>query len=133
MALIHAAHRTELQELHVLQDMLCARYGADFSQEALDNQDNCVSERVTRKLAFHMPSSELVDAYLSESMYMMPNHAVCKTYKVPFPSSIDATATDTSEPELPPESDPIPAAAAEARPQSEWDHLMARFQALKRP
>lgn len=68
LAVIHAAHRTELQELHVLKDMLSARYGSEFADAALENPDGRVPERITRKLAFSMPSPELVDAYLTESM-----------------------------------------------------------------
>ncbi|WFD19608.1 Vacuolar protein sorting-associated protein ist1 [Malassezia caprae] len=63
IAVIHAAHHTDAPELHVLQDMLCARYGADFAQAALDNRDGCVSERVTKKLAYHIAPPDLVDAY----------------------------------------------------------------------
>ena len=37
LAVIHAAHRTELQELHVLKDMLSARYGSEFADAALEN------------------------------------------------------------------------------------------------
>ncbi|EDP42733.1 hypothetical protein MGL_2933 [Malassezia globosa CBS 7966] len=66
LAVIHAAHRTELQELHVLKDMLSARYGSEFADAALENPDGRVPERITRKLAFSMPSPELVDAYLTE-------------------------------------------------------------------
>ena len=68
LAVIHAAHRTELQELHVLKDMLSARYGSEFADAALENPDGRVPKRITRKLAFSMPSPELVDAYLTESM-----------------------------------------------------------------
>lgn len=68
LAVIHAAHRTELQELHVLKDMLSARYGSEFADAALENPDGRVPERITRKLAFSMPSPELVDTYLTESM-----------------------------------------------------------------
>lgn len=64
MAVLHAAHRTEVQELHVLQDMLCARYGAEVAQAALDNQDGCVPERITVKVAYHVPPPELVNAYV---------------------------------------------------------------------
>lgn len=67
LAILHAAHRTELAELHTLQEMLAARYGPELAKDALENVDGCVSPRVTRKLAFHMPPPELVDAYMDES------------------------------------------------------------------
>lgn len=69
LAILHAAHRTELVELHTLQEMLAARYGPELAKDALDNVDECVSPRITRKLAFHMPPPELVDAYMDESAW----------------------------------------------------------------
>ncbi|KAM6498596.1 DUF292 domain containing protein [Amanita muscaria] len=65
-SIIHAAPRTEIKELHVLREILMHKYGRDFSLAAIENRDNCVSERTVRKLVTHPPSSELVDAYLVE-------------------------------------------------------------------
>ncbi|EJC98801.1 DUF292-domain-containing protein [Fomitiporia mediterranea MF3/22] len=65
-SIIYAAPRTELKELHVLRDMLMHKYGRDFSIAVMDNKDGCVSERVMKKLAFHTPPEDLVDAYLRE-------------------------------------------------------------------
>ncbi|WFD30432.1 Vacuolar protein sorting-associated protein ist1 [Malassezia sp. CBS 17886] len=60
--ILHAAHRTEIQELHVLHDMLLVRYGPDVAAAAMENRDGCVSDRVVKKLAFAMPPDDLVDA-----------------------------------------------------------------------
>ncbi|TFY63109.1 hypothetical protein EVG20_g6454 [Dentipellis fragilis] len=65
-AIIHAAPRTELKELHILRDLLMHKYGRDFSSAVMENRDGCVTERVVKKLVVDMPSSELVDAYLVE-------------------------------------------------------------------
>ncbi|KAF8347039.1 DUF292-domain-containing protein [Amanita rubescens] len=65
-SIIHAAPRTELKELHVLREILMHKYGREFSLAATENRDKCVSERVLRKLVIQTPSSELVDAYLTE-------------------------------------------------------------------
>ncbi|KIL71620.1 hypothetical protein M378DRAFT_182995 [Amanita muscaria Koide BX008] len=65
-SIIHAAPRTEIKELHVLREILMHKYGRDFALAAIENRDNCVSERTVRKLVTHPPSSELVDAYLVE-------------------------------------------------------------------
>ncbi|KIP11738.1 hypothetical protein PHLGIDRAFT_99183 [Phlebiopsis gigantea 11061_1 CR5-6] len=65
-AIIYAAPRTELKELHVLRDILMHKYGRDFSIAVMENKDGCVSERVTRKLSTHTPPPQLVDAYLGE-------------------------------------------------------------------
>ncbi|KAI0035128.1 regulator of Vps4 activity in the MVB pathway-domain-containing protein [Vararia minispora EC-137] len=65
-AIIHAAPRTELKELHILRDLLMHKYGREFSAGVMENRDECVSDRVIKKLAVEMPSSALVDAYLTE-------------------------------------------------------------------
>jgi len=65
-SVIHAAPRTELKELNVLREMLMHKYGREFSLGAMENRDNCVSERVMKKLVLSTPSSELVDGYLFE-------------------------------------------------------------------
>ncbi|RDX51941.1 DUF292-domain-containing protein [Lentinus brumalis] len=65
-AIIYAAPRTELKELHILRDLLMHKYGREFSLAVMENRDGCVSERVARKLNVATPPSSLVDAYLSE-------------------------------------------------------------------
>jgi len=65
-SIIHAAPRTELKELNALREMLMHKYGREFSLGVMENRDNCVSERVMKKLALSTPSPELVDAYLFE-------------------------------------------------------------------
>ncbi|THH19380.1 hypothetical protein EW146_g1782 [Bondarzewia mesenterica] len=72
-SIIHASPRTEIKEstvrslraileLHILRDLLMHKYGRDFSAAVMENRDGCVM----KKLTVDMPSSELVDAYLSE-------------------------------------------------------------------
>jgi len=65
-SVIHAAPRTELKELNVLREMLMHKYGREFSLGAMENRENCVSDRVMKKLVLSTPSTELVDAYLFE-------------------------------------------------------------------
>jgi len=65
-SVIHAAPRTELKELNVLREMFMHKYGREFSLGAMENRDNCVSDRVMKKLVLSTPSPELVDAYLFE-------------------------------------------------------------------
>ena len=162
LVVIHAAHRTELQELHVLKDMLSARYGSEFADAALENPDGRVPKRITRKLAFSMPSPELVDAYLTESMcdsagkgrltslffFFLSFFAVCKAYQVQVPGEVDSqNVTDTEASFSPdtcstssaPASTPptvlgrAPTVATALHPQdNEWHALMKRFNALKR-
>ena len=66
-AIVHAAPRTELRELHVLRELLMGRYGRDFAVDVMDNKDNMVGSRVMSKLKVETPSQELVDAYIAES------------------------------------------------------------------
>ncbi|KAF9444605.1 DUF292-domain-containing protein [Macrolepiota fuliginosa MF-IS2] len=81
-SVIYAAPRTELKELHVLRDILMHKYGREFSVGVMENRDNRVSDRVTRKLVVDTPSKELVDGYLRE---------IARGYGVPWSS-------DPSEP-----------------------------------
>ncbi|KAF9486356.1 DUF292-domain-containing protein, partial [Pholiota conissans] len=74
-AVIHAAQRTELKELHILRDILMHKYGREFSIAVMENRDGCVSKRVVSKLSNDTPAPALVDAYLKE---------IAKAYGVPF-------------------------------------------------
>lgn len=46
-----ATARTELKELHILREMLMAKYGRDFAVLCMDNPDDYVSKRVGRDLS----------------------------------------------------------------------------------
>ncbi|CAE6445981.1 unnamed protein product [Rhizoctonia solani] len=103
-SIIYASPRTEIKELHVLREMLMSKYGREFAIGVMDNKDNCVSERVTRKLQVATPSSALVDAYLGEiakgygvnwAPPLPPNSAVADPSS-PKPESI---ALEADEPE----------------------------------
>ncbi|KAI0778674.1 DUF292-domain-containing protein [Trametes elegans] len=93
-AIIYAAPRTELKELHILRDILMQKFGREFSIAVMENKDGCVSERVTRKLDISTPSSALVDAYLSE---------IAKGYGIawspPKPASADSDREDGGGPD----------------------------------
>ncbi|KIJ06927.1 hypothetical protein PAXINDRAFT_57987, partial [Paxillus involutus ATCC 200175] len=45
-AVIHAAQRTEVKELHVLRELLMHKYGREFSAAVIENRGGCVSDRV---------------------------------------------------------------------------------------
>jgi vacuolar protein sorting-associated protein IST1 len=99
-AIIHAAPRIELREMHALREMLMAKYGREFAVAAMENTDGCVSERVTSRLRVETPSKELVDMYIAE---------ICKAYDVEFHSPYLETGPDDLD-KIP---DPLPHAAAE--------------------
>ncbi|KAF9225336.1 DUF292-domain-containing protein [Gyrodon lividus] len=65
-AIIHAAQRTEVKELHVLRELLMQKYGREFSAAVIENRGGCVSDRVVKKLVVETPSAQLVDGYLTE-------------------------------------------------------------------
>ncbi|KAF7794348.1 hypothetical protein EIP86_005482 [Pleurotus ostreatoroseus] len=145
-AIIHAAPRTELKELHILRDILMHKYGRDFAVAVMENKDGCVSERVTRKLVTHTPAPELVDAYLGE---------IAKGYGIDWtpPNAPKDDGDDGGEgearsagvrtpklPELPPtEGDEEPTkkpsskgAVKPAPPEDDFEALAKRFAALKK-
>ncbi|CAO1629750.1 unnamed protein product [Parajaminaea phylloscopi] len=76
-AIIHCAPRVELRELHILRDMLAARYSREWVQTAIDNKDNVVGSRVSSRLKIFTPAPDLIDLYVAE---------VCRAYDVPFSS-----------------------------------------------
>ncbi|KAG2022766.1 hypothetical protein CC2G_000491 [Coprinopsis cinerea AmutBmut pab1-1] len=146
-SIIHAAPRTELKELHILRELLMHKYGRDFSAAVMENRDNCVSERVVKKLVIATPSSQLVDAYLTE---------IAKAYGVSWrppgqeddheggddggvkvekdiKEETDTPETDTASLKLPsvsnsrPKSQPAP-----SQEEDEYDALAKRFAALKK-
>ncbi|KAI5898762.1 DUF292-domain-containing protein [Schizophyllum commune H4-8] len=91
-AIIYAAPRTELKELHVLRDLLMHKYGREFSAAVMENRDGCVPERVVKKLELFMPSAELVDSYL---------HEIAKAYAVEWaPPLSDDDLADLDLPDV---------------------------------
>jgi vacuolar protein sorting-associated protein IST1 len=61
-AIIHAAPRVELRELHVLREMLISRYGREYSEAVTENKGgSVVSTRITSRMAAQTPGEELVD------------------------------------------------------------------------
>ncbi|KAI0323107.1 regulator of Vps4 activity in the MVB pathway-domain-containing protein [Amylostereum chailletii] len=152
-SIIRAAPRTELKELHILRDLLMHKYGRDFSAAVMENRDGCVSERVMKKLTVEMPSSELVDAYLTE---------IAKGYGVRWSPPNSGTPDDGGAgsgdddggvkvkryakspklPDLPPtegeekkkgdSAATPPAAKAPSEPEDDFTLLAKRFEALKK-
>ncbi|KAG8854850.1 hypothetical protein FRB91_003012 [Serendipita sp. 411] len=74
-AIIHAAPRTELKELHILREMLMHKFGREFSIAVMENKDGCVPARVMRKLIIDAPPASLVEAYIEE---------IARGYGVPY-------------------------------------------------
>ncbi|EKD02448.1 hypothetical protein A1Q2_03208 [Trichosporon asahii var. asahii CBS 8904] len=89
-AIIYAAPRTELKELHQLREILMHKYGRTFSLtlQPQTPPPEAVPKRVQSKLAVFTPSSELVDAYLSE---------IARGYGVPYNPLVDSEVAAASE------------------------------------
>jgi len=144
-AVIYAAPRTELKELHILRDLLMHKYGREYAQGVMENRDNCVSDRVMRKLVLTTPSSELVDAYLVE---------IAKGYGLTYSPQNDdgpeggvreevaddegkegsGVKTPIKLPEMPPTEGEEKAVAVEKAkpPEDDFEMLKKRFEALKK-
>lgn len=65
-SVIYAAPKTEIKELQVARTMLAEKYGKEFVQQAMENTDNKVSDKVIKKLSVTPPREELVQGYLEE-------------------------------------------------------------------
>ncbi|CAK9785909.1 DUF292-domain-containing protein [Cutaneotrichosporon oleaginosum] len=76
-AIVYAAPRTELKEVHVLREILMHKFGRNFSLslQPSDPPPACVPPRILSKLATYTPPAELVEAYLSE---------IARGYGVPY-------------------------------------------------
>ncbi|EPS35479.1 hypothetical protein H072_11153 [Dactylellina haptotyla CBS 200.50] len=82
-SVIYAAPRTDVKELQQVRMILVEKYGKMYAQNAIDNVDGKVAERVTKKLKVEPPSPALVDLYLQE---------IAKAYHVHYPGLKDEEA-----------------------------------------
>ncbi|XP_054627483.1 IST1 homolog isoform X2 [Dunckerocampus dactyliophorus] len=75
--LIWAAHRlqTEVTELKIVSDQLCAKYSKEYGKLCRSNQIGTVNERLMHKLSVEAPPKILVERYLIE---------IAKNYNVPY-------------------------------------------------
>jgi len=72
-SLIWAIPRVDVVELVEVRKQLVAKYGKQFAEDASNNTNSCVNERLFEKLSVKPPSSFLVARYLVE---------IAKEYKV---------------------------------------------------
>lgn len=75
-SIIYAAPRTEVKELHTVRGLLLEKFGKEVALASMDGEG--VAERVVKKLKVETPSSELVEAYLTE---------IARFYGVPYGDS----------------------------------------------
>jgi len=86
-SIIYASGSCEVQELQVIKDLLGAKYGKDFVQNALHNKNNVVQERLIQKLKVKVPDPKLVNRYLTE---------IAKNYNVAWAGAEDFDEIDSS-------------------------------------
>ncbi|KIY73445.1 DUF292-domain-containing protein [Cylindrobasidium torrendii FP15055 ss-10] len=150
-AIIYAAPRTELKELHILRDILMHKFGRELSTIIMENSDDRVSERVVNKLDLTTPPKELVDGYLKE---------ITRSYGVPWaPEGTELAEDDAKDgneakdekgsstpdlglPAIPPTEDDSDSGnkeksqtakpAPSKKPTDDFDDLAKRFEALKK-
>ncbi|ODV98014.1 hypothetical protein PACTADRAFT_505 [Pachysolen tannophilus NRRL Y-2460] len=74
--IIYSAFKTnEIKEIRDLKDLFLIKFGKEFAQEALDNKDNIIPEKIVKRCSVTPPSAALVNAYLVE---------IAKAYSVPY-------------------------------------------------
>ena len=54
----------DVQEMKIIKQLLQARYGREFIEEALENRGGTVNTRVIHKLSVIQPETQLIDGYL---------------------------------------------------------------------
>eukprot|EP00041_Stephanoeca_diplocostata_P011996 m.198923 g.198923 ORF g.198923 m.198923 type:complete len:456 (+) comp18767_c0_seq2:277-1644(+) len=57
--------QAEIPEMKQIQQFLTIRYGKDFVKDAMENNGNCVSDRVIKKLSCAQPGEQLVQASMA--------------------------------------------------------------------
>ncbi|KAF8433516.1 DUF292-domain-containing protein [Boletus edulis BED1] len=104
-AIIYAAQRIEVKELHVFREILVQKYGREFSTAVMENRGDCVSDRVLKKLLVETPSAQLVDGYLTE---------ISKAYGVKWSSSAKDEPAKPDQTQIPEEApDSLPSYSEE--------------------
>lgn len=101
-SIIYAAPRTDIKELSQVRSLLVEKYGKDFALAAIENTDNCVSDRVLKKLRVEPPSDLLVSLYLKEiaRTYGISWHQTPPSTPPPPPDDDDDDEPSTALPVL---------------------------------
>lgn len=74
-SIVYAAPHTELKELTGIRDILVYKFGQEFLASAVENSQNTVPEKITKRCLVNPPSETLVNLYLCE---------IAKTYNAPY-------------------------------------------------
>lgn len=79
-SIIWATNNVDIDELKEVTNQLTKKYGKEFAKQAMNNDNNCVNQRLYAKLSYRPPSKLLVKRYLEE---------IAKIYNVDWTPSPD--------------------------------------------
>mmetsp|Transcript_1114 Transcript_1114/g.2212 ORF Transcript_1114/g.2212 Transcript_1114/m.2212 type:complete len:344 (-) Transcript_1114:3754-4785(-) len=91
--LIYAAPRIDIPELVIIRKQFRAKYGKKFEEDALNNANNVLNERVVTKLSVQPPAAYLVQTYLE---------TICEKYEVDWSPTVRLKPEQIGEPMAPP-------------------------------
>lgn len=86
--IIYSAPHTDIKEMHSVRDLLIHKFGAEFARSAIDNEDDIIPVKITKRTAVEAPSTELVSLYLKE---------IAKAYGAPFSELTDEEDLDDED------------------------------------
>jgi len=92
--LIYAAPRIDIPELVTIRKQFRAKYGKKFEEDAMNNVNNVLNERVVTKLSVQPPAAYLVQTYLE---------TICEKYEVDWSPTVRLKPEQIGEPMAPPQ------------------------------
>jgi hypothetical protein len=84
-----AAHRVDIPELLIVRQQFRSKYGKQFEEDALTNNNNVLNERVVTKLSVHPPAAYLVQTYLER---------ICEQFQVDWSPQVKLSINEMIEP-----------------------------------
>jgi hypothetical protein len=117
--LIWASHRVDIPELLLIRKQFRYKYGKKFEEDAMNNTNGVLNERVIMKLSVHPPAAYLIHTYLER---------ICEKFEVNWKPQTALLASQMAEPMAAPVGYSVNAAqgtglgpVAHAYPSSEAD------------
>jgi len=92
--LIYAAPRLDIPELVTIRKQFRSKYGKKFEEDAMNNVNNVLNERVVTKLSVQPPAAFLVQTYLE---------TICEKFEVDWSPTVRLKPEQIGEPMAPPQ------------------------------
>lgn len=99
--LMWASHRVDIPELVQINKQFRMKYGKKFEENALNNVNGVLNERVVMKLSVNPPAAYLVQTYLER---------ICEQFEVDWKPKVTLTAETMAEPMAAPTGFSVPVA-----------------------